>query len=99
MHVCVCVFSHVQLFVTPRTVARQAPLSLGFPRQGYWSGLPLPPPEDLSDPGSNSGLLHCRQILNHPNLQGSPLKEELLGNMREGGEKHGDEMPGSRVSA
>ena len=47
----VCVlshFSHVQLFA-----ARQAPLSTGFPRQEYWSGLPLPfpPPEDLPDPG------------------------------------------------
>ena len=34
----------VQLFVTPWTVARQAPLSMGFPRQEYWSGLPCPPP-------------------------------------------------------
>ena len=38
-------------FVTPQTVALQAPLSMGFPRQGYWSGLPFPPAEDLSDPG------------------------------------------------
>ena len=30
---------------------RQAPLSMGFPRQEYWSGLPFPPPEDLPDPG------------------------------------------------
>ena len=43
--------SHVQLFVTPWTVACQAPLSMGFPRQGYWSGLPFPPPRDLPDPG------------------------------------------------
>ena len=35
-------FSHVQLFVTPWTVARQAPLSMGFSRQEYWSGLPCP---------------------------------------------------------
>ena len=41
----------VQLFATPWTVARQAPLSMGFSRQGYWSGLPCPPPGDLSDPG------------------------------------------------
>ena len=33
------------------TVARQAPLSMGFPRQEYWSGLPFPPPGDLPDPG------------------------------------------------
>ena len=38
-------------FATPRTVAHQAPLSMGFPRQGYWSGLPFPSPGDLSDPG------------------------------------------------
>ena len=49
--VCVCVLSHVQLFATPRTVSHQAPLSLGFPRQEYWSGLPFPPPGDLPDPG------------------------------------------------
>ena len=44
-------FSHVQLFVTPGTVARQAPLSVGFSRQEYWSGLRCPPPRDLPDPG------------------------------------------------
>ena len=33
--------------VTPRTVAHQAPLSMGFPSQEYWSGLPIPPPRDL----------------------------------------------------
>ena len=42
----VCSLSHVQLFVTPWTAAHQAPLSMGFPRQDYWSGLPfLPNPE------------------------------------------------------
>ena len=35
----------------PGTVAHQAPLSMGFPEQEYWSGLPLPPPGDLPDPG------------------------------------------------
>ena len=34
--------SHVRLFVTPWAVAHQAPLPMGFPRQGYWIGLPLP---------------------------------------------------------
>ena len=48
--VCVCVPSHVQLFVTPWTIARQTPLSVNFP-QGYWSGLPFPPPGDLPNPG------------------------------------------------
>ena len=48
---------------TPSTVAHQAPLSMGFPRQEYWSGLPFPPSGDLPHPWSNLGLLHCRQIL------------------------------------
>ena len=37
--------------MTPWTVAHQAPLSMGFPRQEYCSGLPCPPPGDLPDPG------------------------------------------------
>ena len=51
--VCVCILSFqcVQLFVTLWTVAHQAPLSTGFSRQEYWSGLLCPPPEDLSNPG------------------------------------------------
>ena len=39
---------------TPWTIAHQAPLSMGFPRQEYWSGLPLPSPGDLPDPGITS---------------------------------------------
>ena len=37
--------------MTSWTIAHQAPLSMGFPRQEYWSGLPFPPPGDLPDPG------------------------------------------------
>ena len=50
---CVCaqLFSRVSLFVTPWTVAHQTPLSMGFSRQEYWSGLPFPAPRDLPDPG------------------------------------------------
>ena len=44
-------FSHVQLFATLWTVAHQSPLSMGFSRQEYWSGLPCPPPGDLPNPG------------------------------------------------
>ena len=44
-------FSHVQLSVTPRTVARQAPWYMGFSRQEYWNRLPFPSPGDLPDPG------------------------------------------------
>ena len=41
----------VQLFSTPQTIVRQVPLSMGFPRQEYWSGLPFSPPEDLAHLG------------------------------------------------
>ena len=47
---CVCIFSHVQLFVTPWNIAHQAPLSMGFSRQEYWSGLPFSTPGDLLNP-------------------------------------------------
>ena len=43
-------FSRILLFATPRTVDHHAPLSMGFFMQEYWSGLPFPPPGDLSDP-------------------------------------------------
>ena len=49
-----CMLSHssrVQLFATLWTVAHQAPLSMGFSRQEYWSGLPCPPPRNLPDSG------------------------------------------------
>ena len=54
--VCMCVCVHAraravlsQLSATPWTAAHQAPLSMGFPRQEYWSGLPFPSPGDLLD--------------------------------------------------
>ena len=43
-------FTHVQLIANPWTVARQAPLSMGFSRQDCWSRLPCPPPGDFLDP-------------------------------------------------
>ena len=57
---CVCVlscFSCVPRFVIPRTIARQAPLSMEFSKQVYWGGLPCPPSEDLPDPGIESESL------------------------------------------
>ena len=52
MHACMLSpFSHVQLFVTPWTVARRAPLSMGFSRQEYWSGLPFPSSGNRPNPG------------------------------------------------
>ena len=55
MYVCICVrawaLSHIWLFSAPWTIAHQAPLSVRFPRQEYWRGLPFPSPGDLPDPG------------------------------------------------
>ena len=47
--------SSVRLFVTPWTVAHQAPPSVEFSRQEYWSGLPFPSPGDLPNPGIEPG--------------------------------------------
>ena len=51
------VTSCVQLFATPWIVAHQTLLSMGFPRQEYWSGLPCPSPGDLPDPRIESASL------------------------------------------
>ena len=56
----------------PITVAYQAPMSMGFSRQEYWSGLPFPSPGDFPDPGIELGLLHYRQILYRLSYDGSP---------------------------
>ena len=62
--------SRVQLFVTPWTIAHQAPLSMGFSRQEYWSGLPFPSPEDLPDPGiePRSPTLRADALTSEPPL-------------------------------
>ena len=52
-----CVLSHVWLFVTPWTVACQAPLFMEFPRQEYWSGLPHPSAGDFPNSGVELGFL------------------------------------------
>ena len=62
--------THLCLFATPWTVARQAPLSMGFSRQEYWSGLPFPPSEDLPNPGIES---------RSPTLQADSLPSEPPG--------------------
>ena len=67
--------SHVQLFATPWTVAYQAPVSMGFSRQEYWSGLPFPSPGDLPDPGIKPGS---------PALQADTLTSEPPGKPTEG---------------
>ena len=65
--------SRVRLFSTPRTVAYQAPRSMGFSRQEYWSGLPFPSPGDLPNPGIEPGS---------PALQTDALSSEPLGIIR-----------------
>ena len=62
--------SRVWLFATPWTVAYQAPPSMGFSRQEYWSGLPFPSPGDLPNPGIKPGS---------PALQADALNSEPLG--------------------
>ena len=62
--------NRVRLFATPWTVAHQAPLSMGFSRQEYWSGLPFPSPGDLSNSGIEPGS---------PALQADALSSEPPG--------------------
>ena len=87
---CVCVlsrFSCVHLFAIPWTVAHQAPLSMGFSRQEYWSGLPCPPPGDLPDPGIKL-LSPVAPALQEDSLplshRGSPLLLEVRGTPSQG---------------
>ena len=65
--------SHIRLFATPWTVAHQAPLSMGFSRQEYWSGLPFPSPGDLPNPGiePRSPTLQADSLPSEP--PGKPL--------------------------
>ena len=69
---CTCLLSHVRLCVTPWTIAHQAPLSVEFSRQEYWSGLPFPSPGDLPDPGIEPGS---------PVLQANSLPSEPPGKL------------------
>ena len=64
--------SRVQLFGTPWTIAHQAPLSMGFSRQEYWSGVPFPSPGDLPDPGIEPGSLALQADYLPSELQGNP---------------------------
>ena len=67
--------SRVRLFVTPWTVAYQAPLSTGFSRQECWSGLPFPSPGDLPDPGNKprSPALQADTLLSEPLVAASNI--------------------------
>ena len=66
--------SRVQLFVTPWTVAYQAPLSMEFSREEYWSGLLFPSVGDLPDPGIEPRSPTLQAMLYHLSHQGSMLK-------------------------
>ena len=65
--------SRVGLFATPWTVANQAPPSMGFSREEYWSGLPFPSPRDLPNPGIEPGS---------PALQADDLTSEPPGKQK-----------------
>ena len=65
---CVLLYSHIQLFETPWTVAHQAPLSMEFFRPEFWSRYPFPSLGDLFNPGSEPGS---------PELQADPSPSEL----------------------
>ena len=77
--------SRVRLLATPWTAAHQAPLSMGFSRQEYWSRLPFPSPGDLPDTGIEPGS---------PSLQVGIkfLPEVLSGRTRMGDNKNGDSL-------
>ena len=66
--------SHVRLFATLWTVARQAPLSLEFSKQEYWSGLPFPSPKDHPDPGIEYGSLALQADSSPTEPLGKPIE-------------------------
>ena len=72
--------SHVRLFATPWTIAHQAPLSMGFSGQEYWSGLPFPSPGDLPDPGIEPGspALQADALSSEPPGKPKSLLKEIL---------------------
>ena len=78
-------FSRVQLFVTPWTVAHQVPLSMGFSRQEYWSGLPFPSPYlVLSGPSINPETFLIVKKLQQGEGNGNPLQYSCLENPMDG---------------
>ena len=70
--------SRVRLFATPWTVAHQASLSMGFSRQGYWSGLPFPSLGDLPDPGiePRSPALQADALTSEQEGKGAKMRNE-----------------------
>ena len=70
--------SYVQVFTNPWAIAYEAPPSMGFSRQEYWSELPFPSPGDLPDPGIEPSFPTCRQMLYHLSHQGRQISGEDL---------------------
>ena len=73
--------SRVRLFATPWSAVYQAPLSMGFSRHEYWSGLPFSPPGDLPNPGVEPGSLALQADALPSEPQGSPYfyrEEQIL---------------------
>ena len=86
--VCLCMCDGMSVadpFVTPRAVVHQDPLSMGFPRQEHWSGLPFPTPGDLCNPATKPisptspgrWLYYHQHRLWHPALEDETLGEKL----------------------
>ena len=92
--------SRVRLFVTSWTVAYQAHASMGFSRQEYWSGVPLPSPGDLPDPGiePRSPALQANALQSEPpgKLSGGKINIEDFG---EEGVQHNHGLTLKRLSA
>ena len=73
-----CVLSHIQHFAAPWTLPCQAPLSVGFSRQEYWSGLPFPSPGDPPDPETKPTSPALASGLFTPLPSGKPQIDMLL---------------------
>ena len=79
----VCMFSSNRLFASPWTLACQAPLSMGFSWQEYWSVLPFSPPGDLPDPGMEPGYpvspeLQADFLTTEPPATGLPSDDDIV---------------------
>ena len=81
------VLSRVRLFATPWSIAHQAPLSMGFSRQEYWSGLPFPSPGNLPNSGiePRSPALQADALTSEPPVYSKTNYEMVTSGEREGG--------------
>ena len=91
--------SYVQLFSTPWTAARQAPLSMEFSRQGYWSGLPLLSPGDRPNPGIEPGspALQVDSLPSEPPGKPSFSRVPVWYDLREPSHKSGQSLLSARA--